>query len=45
LAFAPHWSSTLEYNYYDFGSGGTVLTDPAQSTTVNIKSLKDRTTP
>jgi outer membrane immunogenic protein len=41
-AFAPHWSSTLEYNYYDFGSAGTVVTDPAHNTSVNINSLKDR---
>src|SRR5262252_4997649 len=41
-AFAPHWSSTLEYNYYDFGDGGTVATDPAHNTTVTINSLQDR---
>ena len=41
-AFAPHWSSILEYNYYDFGNGGTVLTDDAHNTTVNINSLKER---
>jgi outer membrane immunogenic protein len=41
-AFAPHWSSTLEYNYYDFCSSGTPATDPAHNTTVIINSLKDR---
>src|SRR5262249_45302286 len=41
-AFAPHWSSTLEYNYYDFGNSGGVATDPAHNTTVTINSLTDR---
>ena len=41
-AFAPHWSSNLEYNYYDFGNGGTLLTDPAHNATVNIYKLQDR---
>jgi outer membrane immunogenic protein len=35
-AFAPHWSATLEYNYYDFGKDGATLTSP----TVTIFSLK-----
>jgi outer membrane immunogenic protein len=39
--FAPHWSATLEYNYYDFGNGGTVLTSSTNNTTVTIFSLKD----
>jgi outer membrane immunogenic protein len=39
-AFAPHWSATLEYDYYDFGDRGELLTDP--NTTVNVYSLKDR---
>jgi outer membrane immunogenic protein len=41
-AFAPRWSSTFGYNYYDFGNRGTLLTDSAHNTTVNINSLKDR---
>jgi outer membrane immunogenic protein len=40
-AFAPHWSATLEYNYYDFGAGGTRLTDTANNTFVTVPSLKD----
>jgi outer membrane immunogenic protein len=38
-AFAPHWSTSVEYNYYDFGSSGALLTSPA--TTVSVNSLKD----
>jgi outer membrane immunogenic protein len=38
-AFAPHWSANVEYNYYDFGSKGVVLTGPVNF--VNINSLKD----
>jgi outer membrane immunogenic protein len=41
-AFAPRWSSTLEYNYYDFGDDGVLATDTAHNTTVNINSLRDR---
>jgi outer membrane immunogenic protein len=41
-AFAPHWSSTLEYNYYDFGNGSTIVTDQAHNTSVSIHSLRDR---
>jgi outer membrane immunogenic protein len=41
-AFAPHWSTALEYNHYDFNNGGAVLTDPANNTTVNVNSLKAR---
>jgi outer membrane immunogenic protein len=40
-AFAPHWSTTLEYNYYDFGNGGTVLGSSTNNVTVTIFSLKD----
>ena len=40
-AFAPHWSATLEYNYYDFGSSGATLTDTAHRTFVTLGSLKD----
>jgi outer membrane immunogenic protein len=38
-AFAPNWSTTLEYDYYDFGSKGLTLTDP--NATVTISSFKD----
>jgi outer membrane immunogenic protein len=40
-AFAPHWSASVEYNYYDFGAGGTRLTDTANNTFVTVPSLKD----
>jgi outer membrane immunogenic protein len=40
-AFAPHWSATLEYNYYDFGEDGVVLTSAPPLTRVTISSLKD----
>ena len=40
-AFAPHWSATLEYNYYNFGSNGLLLTDNV-GTRVTIFSLKDK---
>jgi outer membrane immunogenic protein len=39
-AFAPHWSATLEYNFYDFGAGGATLLD-STGTTVTLSSLKD----
>jgi outer membrane immunogenic protein len=38
--FAPHWSTTLEYNYYDFGSHGITLVDP-RGVTVSGLTLKD----
>jgi outer membrane immunogenic protein len=38
--FAPHWSTTLEYNYYDFGSHGFTLIDPT-GVTVSGLTLKD----
>ena len=37
--FAPHWSATLEYNYYDFGNDGALLTGPRYN--VSVFSLKD----
>jgi outer membrane immunogenic protein len=39
-AFAPHWSASLEYNYYDFGSNGATLTT-ANNLVVTVSSLKD----
>jgi outer membrane immunogenic protein len=39
-AFAPHWSSTLEYEYYNFGNSGILLTDP--HAIVTVASLKDQ---
>jgi outer membrane immunogenic protein len=38
--FAPHWSTTLEYNYYDFGSHSLTLVDPT-GVTVSGMTLKD----
>jgi outer membrane immunogenic protein len=40
-AFAPHWSASLEYNYYDFGKGGTTLVNAANNEFVTINNLKD----
>jgi outer membrane immunogenic protein len=40
-AFAPHWSATLEYNYYDFGGHGATLTSTANNALVTVNSLKD----
>src|SRR5450759_4309752 len=40
-AFAPHWSATLEYNYYDFGNHGATLTSPANNVVVTVFNLKD----
>jgi outer membrane immunogenic protein len=39
-AFARNWSTTLEYDYHDFGSKRLLLTSPA-NTTVNISNFKD----
>ena len=39
--FAPHWSATLEYNYYDFGSRGFRLTDTANNVFITGSRLKD----
>jgi outer membrane immunogenic protein len=35
-AFAPHWSTNVEYNYYDFGTNGFVLTSPGVTFTGNL---------
>jgi outer membrane immunogenic protein len=40
-AFAPHWSATVEYDYYDFGNSGALLTDTTNNTFVTLNSLKD----
>jgi outer membrane immunogenic protein len=40
-AFAPNWSTTLEYNYYDFGNHGVALFDAANNVFVNGLSVKD----
>jgi len=40
-AFAPHWSTTLEYNYYDFGSYGATLTSATNTSFVIVKNLDD----
>jgi outer membrane immunogenic protein len=40
--FAPHWSATLEYNYYDFGSStGAVLSSSTNSVTVTLGNVRD----
>jgi outer membrane immunogenic protein len=40
-AFAPHWSATLEYDYYDFGNRRAMLTDAPTGTVVTLFGLKD----
>jgi outer membrane immunogenic protein len=40
-AFAPHRSTTLEYDYYDFGSHGVRLTSATNNVVVTIASVKD----
>lgn len=40
-AFAPHWSATLEYNYYDFGNHGATLTSTANNVVVTVGNLKE----
>jgi outer membrane immunogenic protein len=40
-AFASHWSTNLEYNYYDFGANDFHLTDPVTRATFT-GNLKDR---
>jgi outer membrane immunogenic protein len=40
-AFAPHWSASFEYNYYDFGDNGYLLTDSVNGRRTS-GSLKDR---
>jgi outer membrane immunogenic protein len=39
-AFAPHWSTNFEYNYYDFGRSDFLLTDTVNRVTFN-SNLKD----
>jgi outer membrane immunogenic protein len=39
-AFARNWSTTLEYDYYDFGGKALLLTSPV-NTTVSISNFKD----
>jgi outer membrane immunogenic protein len=36
-AFAPNWSTNLEYGYYDFGSNDYLLTEPSASLTGNLR--------
>jgi outer membrane immunogenic protein len=38
-AFAAQWSANVEYNYYDFGNKGVLLTGPLN--TVSVNSLRD----
>jgi outer membrane immunogenic protein len=40
-AFAPHWSASFEYNYYDFGDNAFTLVDNINGVSV-LGSLKDR---
>jgi outer membrane immunogenic protein len=40
-AFAPHWSATVEYNYYDFGTKGALLVDTTNAVAVNFAGVKD----
>jgi outer membrane immunogenic protein len=40
-AFAPHWSTKFEYDYYDFGSNDFTLTDTVNRVTFTA-NLKDR---
>jgi outer membrane immunogenic protein len=40
-AFAPHWSTNIEYDYYDFGGNDFTLTDTVNRVTFN-GNLKDR---
>jgi outer membrane immunogenic protein len=39
-AFAPHWSASIEYNYYDFGTHSPKLTDA--NVTVSGLNLRDK---
>ena len=36
-AFAPHWSTNVEYGYYDFGDNNYLLTGPVVGFTGNLK--------
>ncbi|MGY8683497.1 outer membrane beta-barrel protein [Bradyrhizobium sp. UFLA05-153] len=40
-AFAPHWSTNFEYDYYDFGANDFTLTDTVNRVTFT-GNLKDR---
>ena len=40
-AFAPHWSTNFEYDFYDFGSNNFALTDTINRVTFS-GNLKDR---
>jgi outer membrane immunogenic protein len=40
-AFAPHWSTSLEYDYYDFGANDFFLTDPVSRVSF-LGNLRDR---
>jgi outer membrane immunogenic protein len=40
-AFAPHWSASAEYNYYDFGNLGLTLRTPTNNVFVIVGGLKD----
>ena len=40
-AFAPHWSTSLEYDYYDFGANDFFLTDPGTGVSFH-GNLRDR---
>jgi outer membrane immunogenic protein len=40
-AFAPHWSANVEYDYYNFGKQGTLLTSATNNVTVSVFSVKD----
>jgi len=40
-AFAPDWSATLEYNYYDFGTTVATLTDTSTRVTLRGLSVED----
>jgi outer membrane immunogenic protein len=40
-AFAPHWSTNVEYNYYDFGANDFLLTNVAPPSTFR-GNLQDR---
>lgn len=41
-AFAPRWSANVEYNYYDFGTHGITMTNPAPLATINGFEVRDR---
>ncbi|MGJ5130770.1 MULTISPECIES: outer membrane protein [unclassified Bradyrhizobium] len=41
-AFAPHWSVNAEYNYYDFGKSGIVMTNTVPVVNITGFEVKDR---